>query len=333
MDKGQIMVSIICNAYNQEKYIGQCLEGFVKQKTSFAFEVLIHDDASTDSTASVIREYEKKYPDIIKPIYQTENQYSKKVPISRTFHYPRARGKYYALCEGDDYWTDENKLQLQFDAMEQNPSCSICTHIVKKVDVAGRETGENIPAQRTLSALKGGVIKQEEFFGGVIGDGNYYPFHTTSFFYRKSILDDYLKVAPQFTKVISVGDVPLMFYMFFRGDVYFIDKAMSCYRVNVPGSWNRREMADNASAIKHYNELIAFNSFFDEFTGKKYTAALNKGILSIRYAVAVLNEDYKALAKKEFKDLRRRESFKRRACIRIYAAFPWLKTIRQRNKK
>ena len=99
------LVSICCITYNHAPYIRQCLDGFMMQQTNFTFEVLIHDDASTDGTADIIREYESKYPDIIKPIYQTENQYSKGVKVSATFNFPRAKGKYIAMCEGDDYWT------------------------------------------------------------------------------------------------------------------------------------------------------------------------------------------------------------------------------------
>ena len=110
------LVSISCITYNHEPYIVQALNGFLMQKTSFPFEVLIHDDASTDRTADIIREYEKKFPKIIKPIYQKENQYSKgNRAILASFVYPRAKGKYIALCEGDDYWIDENKLQQQYE--------------------------------------------------------------------------------------------------------------------------------------------------------------------------------------------------------------------------
>ena len=122
------MVSVCCLAYNHEPYIRDCLEGFVKQKTDFKYEVLIHDDASTDKTAEIIREYEDKYPELIKPIYQTENQWSKGVPLTNTFLYARANGKYYAICEGDDYWCDENKLQKQFDFMQAHPEYSACVH-------------------------------------------------------------------------------------------------------------------------------------------------------------------------------------------------------------
>ena len=108
-----IMVSVICNVFNHEAYIRDALEGFVSQKTNFPFEVLIHDDASTDKSADIIHEYEAKYPNLIKPIYQTQNQYSRGGGITRKFQIPRVKGKYIAMCEGDDYWTDENKLQKQ----------------------------------------------------------------------------------------------------------------------------------------------------------------------------------------------------------------------------
>jgi len=126
LEDKDILVSICCLAYNHEPYIRECLEGFMMQKTTFPFEVLIHDDASTDNTATIIREYEAQYPDIIKPIYQSENQYSKGVGVTRVYQFSRAKGKYIAMCEGDDYWTDPYKLQKQVDFLEANPDYSSC---------------------------------------------------------------------------------------------------------------------------------------------------------------------------------------------------------------
>src|SRR5690606_1543694 len=101
------LVSVSCITYNHSSYIRQCLDGFVMQKCDFAFEVLIHDDASTDDTQEIIKEYQAKYPEIIKAVLQKENQYSKGIRgISPRFNFPRAQGKYIAMCEGDDYWTD-----------------------------------------------------------------------------------------------------------------------------------------------------------------------------------------------------------------------------------
>ena len=136
-----IAVSVVCNAYNQETYIRDALEGFVMQKTNFKFEVLVHDDASTDKTADIIREYEAKYPDLIKPIYQTENQYSKGTGEVTKLQYERIKGKYIAICEGDDYWTDPMKLQKQYDALEAHPEVDICTH---KAETVKADTKEHI---------------------------------------------------------------------------------------------------------------------------------------------------------------------------------------------
>ena len=121
----QIMVSIACTTYNHEKYIRNALEGFVSQKTSFLFEILVMDDASTDGTADIIREYEKKYPELIKPIYQKVNQYSQGLRPGQQ-NRDRAIGKYIAICEGDDYWIDNHKLQKQVDYMEAHPGCTFC---------------------------------------------------------------------------------------------------------------------------------------------------------------------------------------------------------------
>lgn len=134
-DKNTIpIVSISCITYNHEKYIRDAIEGFLMQKTTFPVEILIHDDASTDKTASIVREYELKYPQLIKPIYQTVNQYSKKDGSIGRIQRGRARGKYYATCEGDDYWTDSLKLQKQVDFLEENKDYVLACHRYSKLD-------------------------------------------------------------------------------------------------------------------------------------------------------------------------------------------------------
>ena len=120
------LVSICTVAYNHAPFIRQCMDGVLMQKTSFSFEHLMHDDASTDETAEIIREYEARYPDIIKAIYQTENQFSKGVQIWSKYMFPNARGKYIAMCDGDDYWTDPLKLQKQVDFLETHPDYAMC---------------------------------------------------------------------------------------------------------------------------------------------------------------------------------------------------------------
>ena len=118
MKNNDILVSVVCDVYNHEPYLRQCLDGFVMQKTNFKFEVLVHDDASTDKSADIIMEYTYKYPDLFKPIIQKENQYSKGVGIWKIYQFPRVKGKYVAFCEGDDCWIDSLKLQKQVDILE-----------------------------------------------------------------------------------------------------------------------------------------------------------------------------------------------------------------------
>ena len=117
----QPLVSIVSMAFNHAAFLRDCLDGLVMQETGFPYEVIVHDDASTDGSAEIIEEYASKYPGLIQPILQQENQYSKKVHIGNTFIYPKVRGKYIAMCEGDDYWTDPHKLQRQVDFLESHP--------------------------------------------------------------------------------------------------------------------------------------------------------------------------------------------------------------------
>lgn len=134
------LVSICCITYNHAQFIRKCLDGFLMQQTDFPIEILIHDDCSTDGTTEIIREYEAKYPDLIFPLYEEENQYqqSKAAEID-LYNYRRARGKYIAYCEGDDYWTDPLKLQKQVDFMEANPEYSVCFHDFQEYDVRTNE--------------------------------------------------------------------------------------------------------------------------------------------------------------------------------------------------
>ena len=106
------LVSILCDTFNHESFIEQAILGFLSQKTNFPFEIIIHDDASTDKTAEIIKKYESRFPLIIKPIYQKVNKFSdKNFCIWSDFTFPNAKGDFIALCEGDDYWTDEFKFK------------------------------------------------------------------------------------------------------------------------------------------------------------------------------------------------------------------------------
>lgn len=128
------LVVVWCITYNQIDFIRDALNGFLIQKTNFPIEVVVHDDASTDGTTKVVQEYAKKYPELFTPMIETENQWKKGglkriIAIMNKYH---RRGRYIAFCEGDDYWTDENKLQCQVDFLESHQEYSMCFHSSKK---------------------------------------------------------------------------------------------------------------------------------------------------------------------------------------------------------
>ena len=130
----QPIVTVWCLAYNQKDFIRDALEGFVMQKTTFPFEVIVHDDASTDGTTAIVQEYARRYPDIIKPVIETENQWQKGglKHIINVMNENYCNGKYIAFCEGDDYWTAPHKLQQQVDFLESHAEYSMCFHSAKK---------------------------------------------------------------------------------------------------------------------------------------------------------------------------------------------------------
>lgn len=274
-----IMVSIICKTYNHEKYIEEAIKGFIKQKTSFKFEVIIHDDASTDSTADIIRKYEKEYPEIIKPIYQVENLFRSGIPIDKTYIMPKARGKYVAWCEGDDYWTDEFKLQSQVDALEQNPSCVACLSKVEKVTLQGVPLKRFIP--ETLKA--DGIICGNDFVNYVLDPGimNGFPVQITGLMVLKDIYQKYCIERPDcfegFRK-IHVGDIPLALYIGLHGDVYYIDKVMSHYRTGNTHSFIGITHKSSKESAAYFRKKANAYKAFDEATHDRFHESASKAI-------------------------------------------------------
>ena len=312
-----IMVSICCLVYNHEKYLRQCLDSLLMQKTDFIYEILIHDDASTDGSTDIIREYEEKYPDIIKPIYQTENQYSKGVLISWTYQFPRAKGKYLAICEGDDYWVDSEKLQVQFDYMEENLNCSFCTHVVQHVT----ESGETLNVFSPRDRMDSQVIPKDVITRNLLSSKPY-MFQTSSFFVRKSIMEIYYGNLPKFFKVSKVGDAPLKLFFAAKGDYYFISRIMSCYRVNSIGSWSSSINDNNKKKEELIHATILSLKSFDEFTNYKYSLEIHEKCIEKEFELLLIQKDYKAMLCKKYKACFKTLSVRAQLHIFIVGHFP-----------
>ena len=224
MKQDKPLVAIHCLVYNHEPYLRDCLEGFVMQQTNFPFVAIVHDDASTDGSAAIIREYEEKYPNIIKPIYEKENQWRKgtltkvmNVAIDAT------GAKYVAMCEGDDYWTDPLKLQKQVDILEADESLMLCCTNCSMVDNHSVE----------IQAVRGGVVKGDiagrynlrDFFR----DNHQYP--TLSVVYRRTHTQEIAEKYAR-TRNAFLGDWTLWICLLIYGDAYFLNEVTCAYRIN-----------------------------------------------------------------------------------------------------
>lgn len=294
------VVSILCTAYNHEKYIRQTLDGFLAQQTDFPYEIIIHDDASTDATADIIREYADRYPKVFKPIYQSVNQYSQNVNIDREFLRPLAAGKYIAYCEGDDYWTDPHKLQKQVDFLETHPGFSATAHNCIFVN----EKNEEIPCIYPMyREYRSHVFTLRRFSMDVV-----YPGQTASLLYRKSAydFDSAEQEAAFYGMRVSTGDKRTILKLLLAGDIFCFEEKMSAYRIVTQGgdSWTASNYGKNLS-YKWHIASIDFRKYVRKY-GKKsfhnYYSTFHTGVAGIGKYLLKPNEQNKEVCRQTIEE-------------------------------
>lgn len=251
MTMAKCEVTVICPTYNQKNYIRDALEGFVNQKTSFRYKVVVHDDASTDGTSNIIREYQNKYPELITSIIQEQNLYSHQISM---FDYikPLLEGKYVAFCEGDDYWTDENKLQMQYDFMEANPEYALCA-----TSSIWYDEKKNVQTEQFIIDCDRDVKLEE-----LIEEKNGRVFHYASVMELKEVYLD----RPHWRKVLDLGVLSNSMCAAKVGKIRMLAPITNVYRYNSDNSWtvtmNKRKMIDFKEAriqvFKEYNQETNF---------------------------------------------------------------------------
>lgn len=272
----QPLLSISCITYNHAPFIKTCLDGFLMQQTSFAFEVVIHDDASTDGTREIIEEYTSKYPDIFFPMYQKENQYSQGVRgMMARFNFPRCRGKYIALCEGDDYWTDPLKLQKQVDFLETNLEYGICFHNVLQLNTFDISKNDVIPniVQNIDYDLEDYILNNKTA--------------TCSIVFKK----EYLNSIPNWFSKVPFGDLALILYIMYNSNKigHVLKGIMGVYRIHeggIHGSFHK----NNKSLIEAYLQHIQFTKVISKefLVEKKYRKSILKKLLDTYKTLANL---------------------------------------------
>ena len=250
------LLTIRCLAYNHEHYIRQCLDGFVMQQTDFKFEVIVHDDASTDGTANIIREYAEKYPDIIKPILQTENQYSKHDGSLRRIVNEHTRGKYVAFCEGDDYWTDPLKIQKQVGFLEANPEYGLVYTEAKSF----------IQNDRNFSLNNLGV--GTDSFEKLLYNGNGVPTLTTCF--RTHLLFDYYEYVDGHSDKWLLGDYPLWLFISLKMKLKFLNEVTAVYRVLTNSASHSEDVNVKLKFEKSVADVLTFFCDKNNITNKTF---------------------------------------------------------------
>ena len=263
-----IRVSICCLTYNHEKYIRQALDSFLAQETNFDYEILVHDDCSTDSTPKILKEYQKKYPDKVKPIFQKENQFSKGVDVFK-FFYPEIKGDYVAECECDDFWSDKHKLQKQFDVLENNPDCDSCVHIVSTCKEDGSFNKQVKPSKK-YGLNKDMILTNDDLAKLLfVQASGKCPFQTSCFFYRKKVIEDSVCKNWSIERRINYDINRSKSFLLF-GNTYYINESLSTYRVDSDSSLSNASKKDPSLRTGEMNNLLLEDIKFDKYTNGKY---------------------------------------------------------------
>jgi glycosyltransferase involved in cell wall biosynthesis len=244
----KVYISVVCITFNQESYIRDAIDSFLAQETEYCFDIIIHDDVSTDSTRDILLGYKEKYPSIIKLVLQEENQFSlrkKVIPIA----VGHAKGEYVALCEGDDYWLNKYKLQKQTEILLQDKySASFSSAFTNTNKKVGYQNSNDIVIKyNTLLENSGDIIP------------------TASIMFKRIAMD----TLPPFYDELPIGDYYLQHLIANAGDIYYHAGVFSFYRVQSSGSWGMQQsIRDDKAIINDYYRYYKANDLFFDFIGQ-----------------------------------------------------------------
>ncbi len=307
-DAGPI-VSVIMLSYNHGSVIGNAIDSVLMQKTDFSFELIIGDDASQDDSPAILKEYAERYPDIIRLVQRTENIGTTKNAYDLM---TRARGRYLASCESDDYWTDEHKLQKQVEFLEAHGEYVGCTHPVVSVDADGKE----LPQQkiRWISSKK--VYTLKDFKGIVL------PGHSCSVVRRNIFLDPKYDLSILWRASPLIGDrtTALMFAAY--GDFYRLDEPMACYRREL-----KKENSSVTWQLYHsdgwIDEELSFTERLEEYAQTELKTDVGTEYYKRRLLVSAV---YRAMRSRSVQSRQtvRRVIASLKHPVAAFVSFPWL---------
>ncbi|MFE4706050.1 glycosyltransferase [Peribacillus simplex] len=285
-----MVVSINCITYNHEDYIADAIEGFLMQKTNFEFEILIGEDCSTDNTRKIVEKYIIKYPEKIRLITSDKN-------VGARMNFTRLRehskGKYIAVCEGDDYWTDSSKLQKQIDYLENNPECTLCFHNAKVIGPNKNPTGRlHIPWSNFNSKYYYG--KSCSYSAGEMALLDFIP--TASIVFPKHLMNN----PPEWYFKAIYGDAPMRLILSEHGYAYYIDEVMSAYRTGMESS--AMKVLAKIKQVERFKAHIDILDNFDRYSNYKFSAEIDKAKLQREFQLNIEERKLGLLRNTKYKE-------------------------------
>ncbi len=277
-------VSIVCLTFNHKKYIKECLEGFLMQKTDFKYEIIVHDDASTDGTGEMIKKFAEQYPDKIVPIIQETNQFSKGVDIVNDIIMPKAQGRYIAFCEGDDMWVFPEKLQLQVEFMDEHQEYSACVHNTYFRHCEKKIKDFPMFVWKNDTDLTFEDIMKWSAFG----------YQTSSLFTKKELVEH--------TPPFGYGEHSMAIYLALVGKIRFIAKTMSVYRFRSSEFATRANTRSRQKLLEEYKQTVEnlnqVHDYVDSEKKKLVQVRIDGYIEGIKHLENISDEQYLSESKR-----------------------------------
>ena len=264
------LVTICCITYNHETYIHETIEGFLSQKTNFPIQIIIHDDASTDNTAKVIKKYAEKHPEIIVPILQKENQWSKGISPSQKYVWPRVKSKFMALCEGDDFWIDPLKLQKQVDFLENNLDYGLVYTQTKIFNQQKNKLGDR--KSPTEMHPKGMLY--------------YNPIPTVTTVFKTELMRSFLQEEMERINSWPMKDYPMWIWMYYNSKIHYLKEVTAVYRILessvshfINGNKRMDFMESSFEMTKHFANKYLSKTEFENFLEFKHLSLYKASLL------------------------------------------------------
>lgn len=272
-------VSVLIITYNHEKFIAQAIESALMQETDFQYEIVIGEDCSTDKTREIVKNYAQKYPDRIRTLLHPRNLgFLGKHNFIATFQ--ASHGQYIALLEGDDYWTEPRKLQMQVDFLDSHPQYSMCCTDFSVVNVEGQILScSGWWGSKALEITHLEIIQSTP------------PKTLTTLIRRNTLPDEFPEV---FSKVVN-GDGFLFALASRHGSAAFLDTITGCYRRHADGIWSVRNQASQAETVLESYTLM--KQYFTDDLEQKAIEVRVYGLLQQLLTIYLIHFEFNKLSK------------------------------------